>query len=546
MTHESIFRVLFQARIAKGYNSLIYFLQKIPWLGKKVPNRWYQADGNKFLVMLIKLCLLPIQVFGNTVCYVFFCSLAASILREVLRDMIGHLPSLNHLILTVMVILSVFLRPLILDVRLMDGKDVEANQAVRIFGIAPRSYFLVLELTEFIRGILARTLVFGFFFLIMGRPFWQGITFALFLAGSRLGLKMLCLQFFYINKNLADKVLTQVQIWGSLLMWGISSALVFLGERFSPHLFMGIPAGVIGCVLWLLSYAVLRRDSRLDSLARRLITHQAVKEAAEAANNIETISVQVKDKAIVMDEKRDASLIKRTGVSYLNALFMSRLGKHLNKGINIRLGVISAIGLMTVLIGYLSKSGQVVTEDRVAWQCLFITVIAGYYLYVGESYMKFCFYHLDRPLLKYHFYRRPDVILATLTTRFKSSLFHNFPIFVLLSLVYCLIYISFFDWEVAGLFLIILGQMISMVFFSLYFLYLYFLLQPFNDGMQSKSRIYNILRGILTYGAYHIFRLTEVVSVPVLVGIMVLLSLFIILGFYAVLRYAPKTFKLKP
>lgn len=59
--------------------------------------------------------------------------------------------------------------------------------------------------------------------------------------------------------------------------------------------------------------------------------------------------------------------------------------------------------------------------------------------------------------------------------------------------------------------MIVLGQICLDIFFSLYF-HFYFLLQPFNDGMKSKSKLYNIMAGVVGYGGFQIFRLAKHIS----------------------------------
>lgn len=69
--------------------------------------------------------------------------------------------------------------------------------------------------------------------------------------------------------------------------FAIGTALVFLGEAFSPQLVMSLPAGFAGLVIWLLAYRYLQKQSKLDVLVRSLLTHGALKEAT-ALDNIET------------------------------------------------------------------------------------------------------------------------------------------------------------------------------------------------------------------------------------------------------------------
>lgn len=545
MTLSHMLSILFQIDNAKQYNSFIHFLQKMPFLGKKIPNSWYRADEVKIVMMIFKGLLIPIDLFSKSIMYVCFCFGAGFLLNKVLPQFLSlEKASASHLSLTVLVVFSVLLAT-ILNMKWVEKTDMKASQAIRIFKISPKEYLLAEELITFGRGLIARSIVFGVYFGLLGQPFWWGLTFALFLAGLRLGVKMLGIPLYVWNKDSAEKIVNRGQIIGLLLAFGLGAALVFLGEDFSPQIFMGLPAGLIGLVMWLSSYRYLKNQPNVSQLMRSILTHATLKESATAVDNIEATAMEIKEKDVELGSHQKISE-DLTGVAYLNVIFMARLGKHLRKEIKWRLLIIGGLGaIFLIVFTFFESNKEVITDDKVFWQSLFVTVVAGYLLYVGESYTKFCFYHLDRPLLKYQYYRRRDVILATFKERFKSYLKHNFPIFLLLNAIYCLLYLVLFDWSIAGLFMIVIGQAMSVTFFSLYFLYFYFLLQPFNDGMKSKSRLYNTLTGILYFGGYQIVKLASVITFPILISILVGIFVFLIAGFFAVLHFAPKTFRLK-
>ena len=176
---------------------------------------------------------------------------------------------------------------------------------------------------------------------------------------------------------------------------------------------------------------------------------------------------------------------------------------------------------------------------------LYMSLVSGYLIYVGESYIKFCFYHLDRPLLKFNDYRQREVILATLKTRFWSIIKHNIPIFMAVNLFVLILYVALFPLVWSEIALIVMVQFLSMSFFSLYFLYLYFLLQPFTEGLKSKSVLYNILTFIVYYLGYQLFRFTDTMTMPLFLIILAGMIVFLALGYLAVYYWAPKTFKLK-
>lgn len=81
------------------------------------------------------------------------------------------------------------------------------------------------------------------------------------------------------------------------------------------------------------------------------------------------------------------------------------------------------------------------------------------------------------------------------------------------------------------------------VFFSVYYLVIYYLLQPFNKNLEVKKMSYSFV----TLGMYIIsYLMTGVVMNSLMFSILglVVTTIFIILSLYLVYKYAPKTFKL--
>ncbi|BBE40792.1 hypothetical protein MP619_08530 [Streptococcus dysgalactiae] len=208
--------------------------------------------------------------------------------------------------------------------------------------------------------------------------------------------------------------------------------------------------------------------------------------------------------------------------------------------------LIVGLAIVAELIGlyyFRHQLGQVKHQEFV--RILYVSLVSGYLIYVEESYIKFCFYHLDRPLLKFNDYRQREVILATLKTRFWSIIKHNIPIFLAANLFVLILYVALFPLVWSEIVLIVMVQFLSMSFFSLYFLYLYFLLQPFTEGLKSKNVLYNVLTFIVYYLGYQLFRFTTDMTMPIFLIVLVGMILILGVGYLAVYYLAPKTFRLK-
>ncbi|EHI70120.1 hypothetical protein ACVRY7_05370 [Streptococcus ictaluri] len=255
----------------------------------------------------------------------------------------------------------------------------------------------------------------------------------------------------------------------------LSFYLVYLGSRFNPYPFFSFYAGLIGFVLWGVAFQTIKTYPNLNQLARNVLRHETMKERTANVEDINITAVRVDDKEIALAKELPLTYQSLKGIAYLNAIFFYRMGKQLRKHIRRRLAIIA---LITVILWFIWHwDGQVDKVNHSYYvPVLYACLISGYLFYVGEPFIKFTFYHLDRPLLKYKEYRERQLILESLKKRFWSLIKYNLPIFLVLTFFSCSLYYNLFEWVWYEVLILVLVQLVSLAFFTLYFLYLYYLL----------------------------------------------------------------------
>ncbi|MBM7642325.1 hypothetical protein [Streptococcus loxodontisalivarius] len=548
MTYKSLIKYQLVMKSVETYNIFLYQLQKIPFLGKLLPNRIYAINEFKGLAFIIQLLITIIISLIRSIAYVIFAYLTSSFLLSRLYETISiNNKESSHFIgsLTIMVILSIFLY-LPLNLKLINRLDMSLAMAIRVFRIRPKDYFKSFELLDDVKGLIFRIVVFGVFMIFNGYSIFNALAFILLLAGSRLFVKVATLPLYHTSHQIKESRLNYLSGISFFIGFVLSVCLIIAPSSWTLT-FYSWQAGLLGIILWLVSFYLLSQNKELDQLTRALVTHESMREHENLLENATLKAVEVKEEEIDFSTKSSQQELR--GIPYLNNLFMQRMGKRLRKGIAIRFIIFLLVWILLIISTYLINMGFL---NNLNWKSVvdfngffFISVILGYFFYLGETYMKFCFYHLDRPLLKFSYYRKSEVVKESLKTRFRTSLILNTPLFLMSNLLYLTAYLVFFNWKIEQVLLLILGQLISMIFFSLYFLYLYFLLQPFTDGMSSKSFVYNTLTGVFYLTASWIFNLAPHITKFWMLTILLIMIVFLVSGYLAVLKLAPKTFKLK-
>lgn len=526
-------------------NKLIYWLQKIPLLGKKIPNHLYGLDYLKWVNLTIGIFSKMTYIFFKRVISVIFLFLGAKSLNFLLGEFTGYqIPSNFQMSLVLLIVISFFLGTSI-DIVLISRYDKTVFQFIRQFHVSPVEYFKTSQVMLVMKELMLHSLILGCYFTLNGFALWHAITFTLLVSGMRLILKTSLLGYYEKKLKHKKKGFESLIPYALVLGVGLSLIVIVLGVQLSPKLFFSTYAGLAGAIMWGYGYYRLATYPTLNQLTRQLISQDSMEEAIAAVDNIEESAVMIDQEDIDVQRKTPISVENLAGISYLHALFMQRMGKELQKGIKRRLLIVAVVfGVEVIALAFFRNQTISLFPKNLAG-LLYISFILGYAIYAGEGYIKFCFYHLDRLLLKYNDYRRRDIILATLKTRFWSLIKHNIPIFTINSAIVLYYYLMVFPLNWLEIILIIVVQFLSMALFSLYFLYLYFLLQPFTENLKSKSATYNILVFIVYWFFYKLLKFANVMTMSFFLWILLATALFLVAGYVAVYCLAPKTFRLK-
>ena len=133
-------------------------------------------------------------------------------------------------------------------------------------------------------------------------------------------------------------------------------------------------------------------------------------------------------------------------------------------------------------------------------------------------------------MLTYRFYRQPDAILGLFKARLKTIVKINLmPALVIACGLPFLLFVTGGTEYYLNYLLLFVSILAMSVFFSVHHLVLYYLLQPYNVHMESKSGVYTVRIPTLIFAS-----LTILFSV-----------IYIIVALILVYKYAPRYFKLK-
>lgn len=248
------------------------------------------------------------------------------------------------------------------------------------------------------------------------------------------------------------------------------------------------------------------------------------------------------DKVIRFDKSDAHTGSGKTGLAYLNALFMARHRKIL-WGASLRYSAICAAAVVAAVIAYL------VMPDRAPDPVTFLPwmLLVMYFVNRGTVMTEALYTNCDHSLLTYPFYKQPGRILELFRLRlWEISKINLLPAGVLGAGIAVLMAIKnptrpLYEFVIAFLSILVIG-----VFFSVHYLALYYLLQPYNVAAQIKNFPYQIAVGLTYAGCYGIaINYTNPSLLVFGTASLAFCVLYSLAACLAVFRFAPRTFRIK-
>lgn len=538
------------------FNKIIYYLKKIPLLGKLFPSSLYGMEGAKLGVQLLQGFLGIIQLLLMKILYYAALMVITFYLLDDLFDIHFSDPtSATGWLLLVLLYFSGVLG-MIMRMPLFNPGDDDEIALLKIIRMNPKIYYLEQIIKDALIYLLVDGLIVSAFFHLFTHSSWLiGWTLIAFLTGYRLLVSRLTYNLYDIRQSDPMRWLNYVMfiyLFLGILATGVAIWLqlpkkaAFI-QFFDSTLTLGMSLLVIllGIILWV-------RVDNFQKLASRIVSVNAHQKVIIDAATVESASVKVDAKDLALDEKADhrqtVAERKTRGQTFLNQLFFKRVGHLLHK--KVRRRTLATAALMAVLIFATWRYGLPNKEVRQTilenFNYLFVIMVLSfsYIFYIGNDFMKFCFYHMDRLLMRYNTYRQPAQIFEALRVRVKYALFYNLPIFLT-----SVLGLTMFSWligqrSISTLLGNIIFQALAMLFFTYHYLVLYYLIQPFSENMSVKSVLYKLINNIIYIVIFFVApRLVKLSHLGLYIALFIVV--YLLISAYLIKKLAPKRFKLR-
>lgn len=243
-------------------------------------------------------------------------------------------------------------------------------------------------------------------------------------------------------------------------------------------------------------------------------------------------------------EAGKAATSEKRGMEYLNELFVKRHRKILWKSSQHISALVGALLAIAVLLAFvypeLRRFFSHALVKRFSWMALIM-----YTLNRGSDFTRALFMNCDHSLLTYSFYKTPQSILQLFRIRLREIIKVNLlPAAVIAVGVDALLFVSGGAVEPIYYLALPLAVISMSVFFSVHYLTLYYLLQPYNAGTKMKSASYALIGG-LTYALCYVFVMTEIGTLAFALLCIPFCIVYSIVACLLAFKLAPRTFRIR-
>lgn len=234
----------------------------------------------------------------------------------------------------------------------------------------------------------------------------------------------------------------------------------------------------------------------------------------------------------------------KKGYAFFHELFEKRHSKILSKAIKKQtIGILIVFAVLIGLLIFFPQSKQDVNDIVLNMLPYFLLLM--YYLNRGTILTQAMFMNCDHSMLTYRIFRTKKVILGLFKERLKTLIKYNIiPATIMGVGMSLLLLISGGTNNPINYFVITISIISMSIFFSIHYLVLYYLLQPYNAQTEVKSSTYHTVQGF----TYFVIYMLADVSIPSFyfgITMIIFTIIYSILSLVIVYVVAPKTFKLR-
>lgn len=519
----NIFKTCLDIDFTYAINSFVYTLKKTPIIKNIINDNIYSKKVFKQIAKLLAIiCTMSVTILSK-----FFYFLIIYICCKVLKfnnNLFIHLVFVFSLI-------GMFLNTHILNT------SIKKYISIILFNMDSKKFIISHYIYESIINFILNLCMLLLFFIILKLPIYLSFIISLFILFSKTIGEALNIRY-YKNNNIRindDKIL-----FISIIIVGIILILLpVFNIYFESNLIVLFT--ILSFIISVGGYIYILNVDNYKTLYKKLNSFNiAVNSEYQSEYSIQSyIDIRKKDKYI-----KNKKLKNKKGYSLFNTIFFERHKTILSRSSNINMIIITVLFIILLISIYQVPSLKVYVNkflmNNLGW---FILVM--YFINKGNHITKAMYFNCDHAMLTFNFYRGRRVIFNLFKKRLIKLIVINLKPALLLG-IYILITIyltggATYIYDYISIYIYILSLS---VLFSVHYLVIYYLMQPYNSDMKIVNNMYSIVL-FLTYFISYQFTKINWSSTLFSIVIIIFTIIYVNISLILVYKKAYKTFRLR-
>lgn len=507
-------------------NSIIYSIKQLPIVKKILPNSLYQNRGLKIFANIIGVLWEIISIFIGKLIYISIMIFGAmSLYKTNEANIFIHL--FTFLTLAGGVLNTYMLNP---------SKD--KYYAIVLMKINAREYGLsnyYYQLLKLVIGFLPFTIIFG---IMSGIPLWIQIVLPFFVLAIKLIVMNYCINDFKKNNKVSNENLPTKIVWGFvgiclLVAYGLPAINITINSTIFLYIF------IISIIFGTYSLIKIHNFKDYSKMYKQILTENNV-----YAQEKNTGTQAIKDASLKQIELDQNYTSNKSGFAYFHDLFEKRHRKILTQAVK-KQAVILLVIIAAIIIGIQINSNFKTQINQMLMVYLPYFVFIMYCLNRSSSVTGAMFMNCDHSMLTYRIYRTPKVILGIFKERLKTLITINLLPAMIIGLgLPLLLYLSGGTDNLLNYIILFVSIIAMSIFFSVHYLVMYYLLQPYNVSTEMKSSTYKVVQTLTYFVCWYMIQ----IKLPIIsfgIATIIFCVAYCLISLFIAYKYAPKTFKLR-
>lgn len=510
-------------------NEILYYLQKIPFLGKHIPNSCFKLTVLKDISCVVSIIFKCISSLFNKFILIGVLNILPALLFQEYR-----LLDFSVIFIICYILTFVFVFPL------YQSKIINSSHQLTLFyhmfHMHPKTILWEKSLFDYGCLFIGHLIILTGCSVSTSLPFYIACTLSILHLCSYFIYEEILIR--YLNKY--HEILIH-KLWLHILVLSIISIVITL-LFLQPSIFFFKSTKII---FWISAiYVIVRSYFSFQYLNKKVNYQQIVIYIESAFSNIVEKFITKNEKKYKVEKKEQplsfSSTSSKQHLYFLNDLFFKRHTALIQRPFIQRLKICSSLFLICLCISFFFIKKLEISVV----QFIPMFFLPMYLCNISEPINHALFHNCDKYLLHYQIYRQKDIILKNFVIRLLYLLKYN----LLLTTILC-IYSSIIIFLLESNFnfinyVAIWGSLYTFcIFFTIHHLFLYYIFQPYSIDEEINSPIYFILQSIVVMIALQLLQ----IKANLLFCILLLSTtiLYCIISIICIYKFSFKTFKIK-